>query len=163
MLNTQPSIIYFAQVDKEIVFSFTNTGGNTTIVYFDEEQYGIEPSITISITKNLLAGDTVVAYSSESVIDYLVVDNGVDITPVQKLVPSINLDSLQLRKSKLESAIQYLAVNVTASNITNFITTNRNTMIDYERGLDSLQTAITASAAAYLTAQRKTDLLNILN
>ena len=166
MLNTQPSLIYFAQTDKEIKFIFENTGANIVTVYFNEEQYGIEPTVIFTITQSLNAGDTIIAYASESVIDYSVVDNGVTVTPAQVLVPVINIGGLHLRKEKIETMMQYLAVNVTTANYQSFNSSFRDNITYYERGLDLLQAAITASAAGYLTGanvQRKTDLINILN
>lgn len=170
MLNTQESIIYFAQTDKELVFTFTNTLPNIVslnITLRDGElQYGIEPSVILVIPYSIQAGETIIAYSSESGISYTITESGVDITPTQILIPSINIDTLIERKEKLESALQYLAVNVSTANYSNFVTTNRNSITDYERGLDTLQTAITASAASYLNGvnvQRKSDLINILN
>lgn len=166
MLNTQLSIIYFGQTDKELLFSFHNIGSEFEIVYYNDEQFGIEPSIVYSFQKTILAGETVIANASNGNIDYSITDNGVDITPTQILIPSINIDTLIERKEKLESALQYLAVNVSTANYSNFVTTNRNSITDYERGLDTLQTAITASAASYLNGanvQRKSDLINILN
>lgn len=166
MLNTQPSIIYFAQVDKEITFIFENTGVNVITVYFGEEQYAIEPTVIFTIKRNTLAGESIITYANENDIVHSVVDNGVDVTPSQILVPAINIGSLQIRKEKVELMFQYLAVNVTTANYQSFNSGFRDNITYYERGLDLLQAAITASTAGYLTGanvQRKTDLINILN
>jgi hypothetical protein len=171
MLNTQPSIIYFAQVDKEITFIFENTGVNVTTVYFSEEQYAIEPTVIFTIKRNTLAGESVIAYANEIDIIHSVVDNGITITPPQILVPAINIGSLQIRKEKVELMFQYLASLIgtstfTTANYQTFNATFRDNITYYERGLDLLQAAIDASTAGYLTGanvQRKTNLKNILN
>ena len=170
MLNTQPSIIYFAQTDKELVITFTSTLPNIAelnISLQDSElQYGIESLVTLTIPYSSKAGDTIIAYSSESGINYTITENGIDITPAQVVVPAINIGSLQVRKQKVELMFQYLAVNVTTANYQSFNTSFRDNITYYERGLDLLQAAITASAAGYLNGanvQRKSDLINILN
>lgn len=166
MLNTQPTIIFFSQTTQTLKFVFQNTSINAVGFYLETTNVrdgSIAPNTAVEFEEEIQAGENVIAYAENNSIIHSVYSGITDITPTQVLLPNINTGNLELRKSKLELAIQYLAVNVTTANISNFITTNRNSMTDYERGLDTLQTAITASAAAYLTAQRKTDLLNILN
>lgn len=166
MLNTQPTIIFFSQTTQTLKFVFQNTSSNPVGFYLETNNIregSIAPNTSVEFEEEIKAGDNVIAYAQTNEIIHSVYSGVTDITPSQIILPNINVDNLNLRKSKLELAIQYLAVNVTSANLSNFITTNRNSMTDYERGLDTLQTAITASAAAYLTAQRKTDLLNILN
>ena len=166
MLNTQPTIIFFSQINQTLKFSFQNTDSNPVGFYFETNSVregSIAPNTTVEFEEELQAGENVIAYAGDNFIVHSVFSGVSNITPAQILLPNINVNNLELRKSKLDFAIQYLAVNVTTANLSNFITTNRNSMTDYERGLDTLQTAITASAAAYLTAQRKIDLINILN
>jgi hypothetical protein len=166
MLNTQPTIIFFSQTTQTLKFVFQNTSVNAVGFYLETSNVregSIAPNTSVEFEEEIQAGENVIAYAQTNEIIHSVYSGVTDITPSQIILPNINVDNLNLRKSKLELAIQYLAVNVTTANLSSFITTNRNSMTDYERGLDTLQTAITASAATYLTAQRKTDLLNILN
>mgnify|MGYP007070558147 CR=1 FL=1 len=166
MLNTQPTIIFFSQITQTLKFAFQNTDSNPVGFYFETStvrEGSIAPNTTVEFEEQIEAGENVIAYATDNFIIHSVFSGVTNVTRAQILLPNINVDNLELRKSKLDLAIQYLAVNVTTANLSNFITTNRNSMTDYERGLDTLQAVITASASAYLIAQRKTDLINILN
>jgi hypothetical protein len=168
-LPTSSVIIFVSNTSQEIELQFKNITADYAPFYLSSIEKNIDgdaipPDVTVSFLLTIEACELVTAYSSlPDSIEYKILSGGVDITPAQKNIPLFNSDTFAARREKNELSLTYLATQITNAQMITYIQTFRNQIADYKNGLDTLQSSIQSSALSFLNAQRKTDLLNILN
>lgn len=169
-LTTSDQIIFTSPDDGYYSLSFQNTSASPVDVFIDAPDFSEENRIaalqTIQFTVSIDRGLIVTAHASDntSIIQTILNSSNTDITPIAVALPTFNETNFEARNIALQRALTYLATKVTSGNMTSFIQTFRNQSVDYQNGLDVLQTAIqNNSTLTFLTATIKSDLIAILN